>query len=69
MEMNELTLALLAAAWFIGFLFSGVFYYATYRRVPPSFWRAVAAMFWPVGIPLDIAIRRFRVKRMATRVF
>ena len=61
--MNDETLRLAAIAgtlWLVGFIVSCLGYYYHYRNLEPTFWRVVAAIFWPIGIPLDVLYRRRR---------
>lgn len=39
--------------WMPGFACSAIFYYLLYRDLEATPWRIVAALFWPVGIPVD----------------
>jgi len=64
--MLGLIIGLIAVVWIIGFGVSGVGYYGAYLKLHPNFWRGAAAVFWPVGIPLDYALR-LRRRRLEQR--
>lgn len=42
--------------WVIGFAVASIGYYACYRDAEISVLRAIAALAWPVGIPIDFIV-------------
>ena len=64
--MNCKTGIALYALWVVGFFAAGCGYYHAYREAWPSFGRVIAAMFWPIGIPLDYV---FIVRRWPQKMF
>lgn len=49
---------ILGPLWLCGLAVACFGYYLNHLRLPPTPWRIVAAIFWPVGIPLDYVYRR-----------